>query len=141
MNRYLSRALPLLLLSAAACKTREIPRPEAPWMPLGGKAALITLLDTSRIVHEGNARLVRLRVDSIATGPGGNPVFVTSARRESAHRVHCATRTVDDLPLPGQATTPTQGVAFEGHPYGPRVFPSVCSAMAVVARVRAAEKD
>lgn len=138
-------ALPLV----AGCRTRTIPKPDAPWMAIGGTHHSLMLLDTSRIVPEGDARVVHLRIDSVAPGRDSLPVVVPSARRETVHRVRCATRTVDDLwttpagraPGPTDVVTTAKDVPFDRHPYGPQVFPTVCGSFVLVARARAAEKE
>jgi hypothetical protein len=131
-----------LLMLSGGCRFREIPRPEPNWMPLGGTHGTVTLLDTTRIGVEGDARLVWLRLDSLRAGPGGKPTLVPGARRESLHRVRCGALTVDDLQLTPQGSrlvpAPTDlivtrgGQRFDQHPYGPQIFPTVCAALSRV---------
>jgi hypothetical protein len=134
------------LLLVSGCKTREIPRPEPNWMPLGGTRGTITLLDTTRIGVEGDARLVWVRMDSVQMDAREKPVLVPGARRESLHRVRCGVRTIDDLRLspPGsnRVPGPTDILVVQGnrpfaqHPYGERVFSTVCAALSRVGHLR-----
>ena len=137
-----------LLLAAAACAKRMIPRPDPGWMPLGGSDHSIALLDTTSVRPDGNARLVRIRIDSIMTNADGDPVVIPSARRESVHRVRCADLQVQDLsPTPPRgvpspdAAIAGSAIAFDRHPLGDELFPTVCRTLGTVATIRAAEKE
>jgi hypothetical protein len=148
MNRSAFALFGLLLL-AGCHETRKIPRPDPNWMPLGGTSGSVTLLDTARIGEEGTARLVWIRIDSVAPDSAGDPVIVPGARRESLHRVRCAELTVDDLQLgpvnnrgvpgPTDVLTVRSGIPFAQHPLGPRVFPSACNAIGIAGTLRAEE--
>jgi hypothetical protein len=119
MNRILSAAL---LLTLAACKARDIPRSDAPWITLGASNDVVTSLDTSRIVVEPATRVVWVRqLTAIRAEPKGPVTRMT--RAESRHRINCGTRVVTDLE-PAGATRP-----FAEHPHGKRVFATVCNAL------------
>lgn len=119
-----------IALTLAACgPKRTIPAPEAPWMPLGGTSRTLTLLDSADIRAEGARRVVRLRFDSLAATPEGDPVVVPGARREARYRVECGARRVQSA----DAAADTSWSTFDRHPLGPRVFPAVCNALGVIA--------
>lgn len=108
---------PVLVLALAGCKAPDVPRSPAPWITLGASKDIVTSMDTSRIVAERNTRVVWIRQTEAA------------ARKESRHRVDCGARTVTDLDA-----GPTR--PFKDHPYGPRVFATVCNAIGNLATKR-----
>ncbi len=113
---------PALLMTLGACKAPDVPRSPAPWITLGAGSNVVTSLDTSRIVLETGTRVVWIRQTEGVRGAPAAPA--TSTRKsESRHRVNCGTRTVSDLE-PSGATR-----RFEQHPYGNRVFGTVCNAL------------
>jgi hypothetical protein len=134
------------LLLLVGCKTREIPRPEPNWMPIGGTHGTVTLLDTVRVGVEGDARLVWLRLDSLKYDAEQKPSLVPGARLETLHRVRCGPQTVDDLRLSPQGSSRVPGPTdllvleanrpFARHPYGERVFPTVCAALGRLTRLK-----
>jgi hypothetical protein len=144
----------ILVLAAVAllggCKTRKIPRPDPNWMPLGGRQGRIVALDTAHIGVEGDARLLWLRSDSVDATDEDNPVLLAAERRQTLHRVRCGARTVDDVQLSPQGSSRVPGptdiltvrrdIAFADHPFGPKVFPTACAALGVVAQIRESEK-
>jgi hypothetical protein len=115
-------ALAALLMTLAACKARDVPRSPAPWITLGASDNVVTSLDTSRIVLETGTRVVWVRQTQGVRATPDAPA-TSSVRSESRHRVNCGTRTVSDLE-PSGATRP-----FDQHPYGKRVFGTVCNAL------------
>lgn len=119
----MTRILPAaLLLAAGACKARDIPRSDAPWITLGASNDVVTSLDTSRIIVEPGTRVVWVRqLTAIRATPEGPVTRMT--RAESRHRINCGTRVVTDLDSAG-ATRP-----FAEHPHGKRVFATVCNAL------------
>lgn len=108
-------------------------------MPLGGSADEVTSLDTSRIGREGTDRTVWLRRDSLRRDPEGRRAIVPGTARETLHRIRCGARTVDDLevrperqrglPGPTDVLTTRRERPFADHPYGAKVFPTVCTAI------------
>ncbi|HEY0154813.1 MAG TPA: hypothetical protein VGB92_22575 [Longimicrobium sp.] len=111
-----------LLLTLAACKAPDVPRSPAPWITLGASNNIVTSLDTSRIVMETGTRVVWIRqTEGVRTTP--DAPATSTIKSESRHRVNCGTRTVSDLE-PAGATRP-----FDQHPYGKRVFGTVCNAL------------
>ena len=117
--RTLSAAL---VLALAACKAPDIPRSDAPWVTLGASDDAVTSLDTSRIAVEPATRVVWVRqTRAVRTAPGAPAT--SSTQTESRHRINCGTRIVTDLE-PAGATRP-----FDDHPYGKRVFQTVCHAL------------
>lgn len=113
-------ALFVSLLALGACKAPDIPRSDPPWITLGASNAVVTSLDTSRIGVEPAARVVWLRQTREDT-PG------EIRHTQSRHRVNCGTQVVTDLE--GEGATPGTTRPFKEHPYGPRVFATVCNAL------------
>lgn len=111
-----------LLLALGACKAPDIPRSDAPWITLGASHDVVTSLDTSRIVKESGTRVVWVR-QTAAVRPAPEAPPTSTTKTESRHRINCGTRTVADLE-PAGATRP-----FADHPYGKRVFATVCNAL------------
>jgi len=120
--------LPFLLLLLGGCKASDIPRSPAPWITLGAGNGVVTSLDTARIVAERNTRVVWIRQTQVVRDSAAGPVRATS-HKESRHRVDCGARTVTDLDA-----GPTR--PFKEHPYGPRVFATVCNAIGNLATKR-----
>ncbi len=119
LNRIAPAAL---LLALGACKASDIPRSDAPWITLGASNNVVTSLDTSRIVLETGTRVVWIRqTEGVRATP--ESAATSTLKTESRHRVNCGTRTVSDLE-PAGATRP-----FHQHPYGKRVFGTVCNAL------------
>jgi hypothetical protein len=115
-------ALPALLLTLSACKAPDVPRSPAPWITLGASNNVVTSLDTSRIVLETGTRVVWIRQTEGVRATPEAPATST-LKSESRHRVNCGTRMVSDLEPVG-STRP-----FDQHPYGKRVFGTVCNAL------------
>lgn len=114
--------LSALLMTLAACKAPDVPRSPAPWITLGASNNIVTSLDTSRIVLETGTRVVWVRqTEGVRAGP--DAPATSTVKTESRHRVNCGSRTVSDLE-PAGATRP-----FDQHPYGKRVFGTVCNAL------------
>jgi len=113
---------PALLLTLAACKAPDVPRSPAPWITLGASSNVVTSLDTSRLVLETGTRVVWVR-QTVGVRAAPDAPATSSVETESRHRVNCGTRTVSDLEPTG-ATRP-----FDQHPYGKRVFGTVCNAL------------
>jgi hypothetical protein len=143
MNHRLLAALPLILL--AACSSRKIPRPDPGWMAIGGTRGSLMQMDTTRIGLENDARLIWLRIDSVRISESGNPVRIPGHRRETLHRVRCASQTVDDValsPQGGRVPGPTDilvqaaNTPFKQHRYGERVFPTVCNSLGAVGSLK-----
>lgn len=150
------RALLIVLAAAAlaACggsRSPMPPRAAAPWMTIGRATSTYSSVDTSRIVIEGNRRVVWVRADSLAVDTAA-PVAGTGTVhiRETQHRVDCGARTVEDLATivrdgsgrqTGASATPAAPPrAFASHPFGTRFFPTVCEAISVTARNRERER-
>jgi hypothetical protein len=122
------------------------PRATAPWMTIGRSTQVYTSLDTSRIVSEGSKRVVWVRTDSLVLDTVAANGTGTVLTRESQHRVDCGTAKVQDMAviqrdgagrLTGGTPAPVGGErAFASHPFGQRVFPTVCEAIGVAARNR-----
>ena len=110
-----------LLLALGACKAPDVPRSPAPWVTLGASNHIVTSLDTSRIVVEPTSRIVWVRQARAARTEQG--VATGALHSETRHRIDCGARTVTDLE-PAGATHP-----FDRHPFGKRVFPTVCNAL------------
>lgn len=110
------------LLMLGACKAPDVPRSPAPWITLGASDNVVTSLDTSRIVLETGTRVVWIRQTRGVRATPDAPATST-VKTESRHRVNCGTRNVSDL-QPSGTTRP-----FEQHPYGKRVFGTVCNAL------------
>ncbi len=130
MSLWLCVRLPfaVLLLALGGCKGSDIPRSPAPWITLGASKDIVTSLDTSRIVAERNTRVVWVRQTHAVRDSAGAPAKATT-QKESRHRVDCGARTVTDL-----VAGPTR--PFKVHPYGPRVFATVCNAIGNLATKR-----
>ncbi|CAA9351210.1 MAG: hypothetical protein AVDCRST_MAG68-3701 [uncultured Gemmatimonadetes bacterium] len=128
MSLCLRVSLPLLVLVLGGCKASDIPRSPAPWITLGASKDIVTSLDTSRIVAERTTRVVWVRQTHAVRDSAGAPAKSTS-QKESRHRVDCGARTVTDLDA-----GPTR--PFKEHPYGPRVFATVCNALGNLATKR-----
>ncbi len=112
------RVIPLFaVLALPACKAPDVPRSPAPWITLGASKGTVTSLDTSRIVLERSTRVVWVRQKQ------------ASGQTETRHRVDCGARTVTDLD-----SGPTR--PFGEHPYGKRVFATVCNALGNLATKR-----
>ena len=109
-----------LLLALGACKAPDIPRSDPPWITLGASDAVVTSLDTSRIGAEPSTRVVWIR-QTREVSPG------VARHTESRHRVNCGTQVVTDLE--GAGATPGAARPFKEHPYGRRVFATVCDAL------------
>lgn len=118
----------------------------APWLTIGKGPAGYTALDTARIEVDGSGRVVWLRTDYLAADSAPKVPGTMVAVRETRHRVECGARTVGDLetvlrddaekpvrqdPAPGAAPRP-----FDAHPYGKKVFPTVCNAISMAAEHR-----
>jgi hypothetical protein len=119
------RIAPAALLALGACKAPDVPRSPAPWITLGASDHVVTSLDTSRIVAERGTRVVWVR-QTTAIRPAPDSAATSTREAESRHRVNCGTRTVADLE-PAGATRP-----FDQHPYGKRVFATVCNALGIL---------
>ncbi|MBB4638758.1 hypothetical protein [Longimicrobium terrae] len=148
----------VIVLSAAALaacgggsRSPMPPRAAPPWMTIGRATATFSSVDTSRIVTEGNRRVVWVRADSLevdttAAVAGTGRVHI----RETQHRVDCGARTVEDLAtiLRDGSGKQTGGGAepaaaprpFASHPFGMRFFPTVCEAIGVAVRNRERER-
>ncbi|HEX8674689.1 MAG TPA: hypothetical protein VF710_22500 [Longimicrobium sp.] len=127
-----------LLLTMAACKARDVPRSPAPWITLGASNNIVTSLDTSRIVLETGTRVVWIRqTEGVRTAP--DAPATSTVKTESQHRINCGTRTVADMNVVRQDRTgldivdrsnaPVPPIPFDQHPYGKRVFGTVCNAL------------
>ncbi|HEX8453295.1 MAG TPA: hypothetical protein VF647_14430 [Longimicrobium sp.] len=115
-----------LLLTMAACKARDVPRSPAPWITLGASNNVVTSLDTSRILLETGTRVVWIRqTEGVRTAP--DAPATSTVKTESRHRVNCGTRVVTDLGATGDSAGAPQ--PFAEHPYGKRVFGTVCNAL------------
>ncbi len=128
MSLCLRVRLPLLVLVLAGCKAPDVPRSPAPWITLGAGNGVVTSLDTSRIVAERNTRVVWIRQTQVVRDSAAGPARATS-HSETRHRINCGARTVTDLD-----SGPTR--PFKDHPYGPRVFATVCNAIGNLATKR-----
>lgn len=138
--------LSILTLAAgalAACGSEVTPQglAPAPWFTIGKGPAGYTSVDTARVAAEGSQRVLWVRTDyldpdSAPASPGG-----VVKVRETQHRVNCGARTVADLAmvfrdsagaeLGGAAVPAGAPVAFDAHPYGKGVFPTVCNALTI----------
>ena len=144
--------LPLLLLASTllvlpACGSDVTPEglAPAPWFTIGKGPVGYTALDTSRIQSEGSRRVVWVRTEFLAPDSAPKVPGAAVKARETRHALECGTRRVTDLetilrdsmgkPI---GTSPAGGVArpFEAHPYGPKMFPTVCNAISITARHR-----
>ncbi|HEX8673702.1 MAG TPA: hypothetical protein VF710_17535 [Longimicrobium sp.] len=115
-----------LLLTVAACKAPDVPRSPAPWITLGASNNIVTSLDTSRIVLETGTRVVWIRqTEGVRTAP--DAPATSTVKSESRHRINCGTRVVTDLGAAGDSAGAPQ--PFAEHPYGKRVFGTVCNAL------------
>lgn len=121
-------------------------RAPAPWFTIGKGPAGYTALDTSRIVPDGPRRIVWLRTDYLAADSAPKVPGAAVKVRETRHRLDCGARTVgdmetilrDSLEKPLGQVPAASGAArpFASHPYGAKVFPTVCNAISIAARHR-----
>lgn len=114
-----------LLLVLGGCKARDIPRSPAPWITLGASNDVVTSMDTSRIGVEPSTRVVWLRQTRGARARAADSTLRIQ-QTETRHRLNCGTQVVTDLEGPG--VTPGTARPFKEHPYGKRVFATVCDA-------------
>ena len=135
------------ILALSACGSGATPEglPPAPWFTIGGGPVGYTSLDSSRIQSDGPRRIVWVRMDFLAPDSAPRVPGAVVKARETRHVLDCGARRVTDLetilrdstgkPLGGSTTG---GVArtFEAHPYGPRMFPTVCNAISITATHR-----
>ncbi len=142
---WLLLASTLLVLPACGSDVTPEGLAPAPWFTIGKGPVGYTSLDTSRIQSEGARRIVWVRTDFLAPDSAPKVPGAAVKARETRHVLECGTRRVTDLetilrdtvgkPLGGSTTG---GIArtFEAHPYGPRMFPTVCNAISITARHR-----
>ncbi len=141
---WLLLASTLLILSACGRGATPEGLPPAPWFTIGGGAVGLTSLDSSRIQSDGPRRIVWVRTDFLLPDSAPKVPGAVVKARETRHVLDCGARRVTDLetilrdsvgkPLAESAG----GVArtFEAHPYGPRMFPTVCNAITITATHR-----
>ncbi|HEY7770304.1 surface-adhesin E family protein [Longimicrobium sp.] len=135
----------LLVLSACGSDVTPEGLAPAPWFTIGKGPVGYTALDTSRIQSEGSRRIVWVRTEFLEPDSAPRLPGAVVKARETRHALDCGVRRVTDLetilrdsvgkPL---AESPAAGVAraFEAHPYGPKMFPTVCNAISITARHR-----
>ena len=135
------------ILALSACGGDVTPQglPPAPWFTIGKGPVGYTALDTSRIQSDGPRRIVWVRTEFLAPDSAPRVPGAVVKARETHHVLDCGARRVTDLetilrdstgkPL---AESSAGGVArtFEAHPYGPRMFPTVCNAISITATHR-----
>jgi hypothetical protein len=117
----------------------------APWFTIGKGPVGYTSLDTTRIQSDGPRRIVWVRTDFLAPDSAPKVPGAAVKARETRHTLDCGARRVTDLEtiLRDSAGTPVGGSVaggvartFEAHPYGRKMFPTVCNAISITARHR-----
>lgn len=142
---WLLLASTLLVLSACGSDVTPEGLAPAPWFTIGKGPVGYTALDTSRIQSDGPRRIVWVRTEFLEPDSAPKMPGAGVKARETRHILECGARRVTDLetilrdsvgkPL---AESSAGGVAraFEAHPYGPKMFPTVCNAISITARHR-----
>lgn len=135
----------MLILSACGSDVTPEGLAPAPWFTIGKGPVGYTSLDTSRIQSDGSRRIVWVRTDFLAPDSAPKVPGAVVKARETHHVLDCGARRVTDLetilrnsvdkPL-AESSAGGAPRAFETHPYGPKMFPTVCNAISITARHR-----